>query len=76
MRRIGDPRRNYGREWKSWRQARGWTQTDMALALRITRRTIVNIERGYTRPQTRLRLAFQELRKLHQEEAWKPISSV
>lgn len=66
-RQIGDPRRNYAKEWRSWRQKQGWTQSEMAAALRVSVRTIVYVESGAHRPSVSSRVKMVELQKRHAE---------
>lgn len=63
----GDPRRDYAREWKAWRKARGLTQAEMAQALWISRHTVVNIERGYHPPSCTSREKMRALKKRYKE---------
>ena len=67
MRRVGDPRRNYGREWRRWRKEQGWTQAQLAAVLDLTMRTIINIENGYHRPNVSSRAKLANLQKKYRE---------
>lgn len=67
MRQHGDPRRNYAREWKAWRRERGWTQPEMAQVLRLSERTIRNIERGRHPPALSSRERWNQLRARYRE---------
>ena len=63
----GDPSRNYAREWRRWRKAQGWTQEQMASVLRMSARTIINIERGYHRPNVTSRIKLEALQRKYRE---------
>ena len=63
----GDPQRDYAREWRRWRKAHKWTQAQMASVLRLTMRTIINIEKGYHRPSVTSRAKLNELQKRYRE---------
>lgn len=67
----GNPKRDYATEWKWWRKAHHMTQAQLASALGLTWRTILNIEKGYTRPSVTSRMKLQALQnKYQQESAW------
>lgn len=66
-RQIGDPRRNYAKEWQTWRKKQGWTQIEMAAALRVSVRTIVYVESGVHRPSVSSRVKMADLQKRHLE---------
>lgn len=66
-RQIGDPRRNYAKEWRDWRRKHKMTQEEMALAAGMTERTISKVENGIVRPHLRSRLKFQALKKRYEE---------
>lgn len=63
----GDPRRDYAGEWKRWRKEHLWTQKQMALAVDLSRHTIVNIERGYHPPGATSRERMRQLQKRYRE---------
>ena len=63
----GDPSRNYAREWRRWRKAHGWTQEQMASVLWMSARTIINIERGYHRPNVTSRIKLEALQRKYRE---------
>lgn len=66
-RQVGDPRRNYAKEWRTWRKRQGWTQIEMAAAVRLSPKTIVNIESGKGNPRVGSRIKMAELQKRHME---------
>ena len=63
----GDPSRNYAREWRRWLKSQGWTQEQMASVLRISARTVINVERGYHRPNVSSRMKLESLQKKYRE---------
>ena len=64
---IGDPRRNYAKEWSRWRRARGWTQARMAAALGMSREQVNRIETSANRPSIHSRAKFNLLVKRYNE---------
>lgn len=63
----GDPNRNYGQEWKSWREQRGWSQETLAEVLNVCEKTVRNVEHGTHRPSSVTRLKMMQLQKRYQE---------
>lgn len=75
-RQIGDPRRNYAREWKRWRKAEKLTRDQLASILGMGIRTIQRIEGGYNRPRVSTRMKFKALQERYaQEKAWQQQSA-
>ena len=68
-RQVGDPGRNYAKEWKGWREFHGMTQAEIALALRMSLRTVKYIERGIHRPSVSSRMKMEALQKRYAEAA-------
>ena len=67
----GNPRKNYSAEWRRWRKERKWTQEQMGDVLGMTRRTIINIEKGYHNPNATSRMKLRELKKKYREvQVW------
>jgi DNA-binding XRE family transcriptional regulator len=67
VRQIGDPRRNYAKEWRHWRKENGLTQAQLASVLGLTRRTVIGIEGGNHRPSVSSRAKLNELKKRYLE---------
>jgi DNA-binding XRE family transcriptional regulator len=63
----GDPKRDYASEWRRWRKAHGMTQAQMASVLRLSLKTIINIEHGYNRPSVTSRTKLEQLKKKYME---------
>lgn len=68
QRRIGDPRRNYGKEWKRWRLKHKMTQIEFSLASGICRRSVQKIELGEHRPHLKSRMKFKALQERYEKE--------
>lgn len=68
-RQVGDPRRDYGKEWKQWRLEHKMTQGEVAQASGLSAGTIYAIEAGYKRPQLRSRLKFKAMVERYEEES-------
>jgi transcriptional regulator with XRE-family HTH domain len=66
-RQIGDPNRDYAREWREWRLEHKLTQPQMASALGLGLRMITNVERGHVRPRVDSRLKMDALKKRYRE---------
>jgi DNA-binding XRE family transcriptional regulator len=64
---VGDPKRNYAREWRQWRTKHKLTQGQMADVLYVTRRTISNIEAGRHRPSLLVREKMRALQARYRE---------
>lgn len=67
MRQHGDPYRDYSGEWKYWRLQHGLTQTQLAVALGCSLRTIINIENSHHPPSLSSRERMAELQKRYRE---------
>jgi transcriptional regulator with XRE-family HTH domain len=63
----GDPRRDYAKEWRQWREARSWTQKELASVLGLGKRTVEYIENGHHPPSVTSREKMAELQKRHRE---------
>lgn len=68
QRQIGDPKRDYGKEWKRWRLEHKMSQEQIALASGIARRSIQRIEAGEIRPHSRTRIKFKALQNRYAQE--------
>lgn len=64
---IGDPRRNYGREWRKWRKAHHLSQHQLAHAMGVCPRTIEYIENGHRRPSMTSREKMAQLQQRYKE---------
>ena len=68
---CGDPRRNYAREWRRWRQEHGLTQQQLASAIGLTRRAVIGIEGGKHRPSVTSRMKLKAMQQRYMEaKAW------
>ncbi len=68
-RKVGDPRRDYGKEWKQWRLEHKMTQCEVAQACGLAHNTIHVIETGKNRPQLRSRLKFKAMVERYEKES-------
>jgi len=66
---IGDPKRDYAQEWRTWRKERGWTQEEMAPALGVSLATVKRIETRVSRPSITTREKMAALKKRYAEAA-------
>jgi DNA-binding XRE family transcriptional regulator len=66
---IEKERQNRAREWKRFRATFLYRQTDLAAALRCSRRTVCSVERCEVVPQPRLLRSFRNLVRKEREAA-------